>query len=112
MNFLQETEKDVVTIKVNLNRATMKEAEELKMMIKEIITNGIRKIVIDFSACEFLDSTFISALITSLKNATKENGKMVLANVHSEALSLMELTGTAKVFSFFPDVKSAIKSFQ
>ncbi len=112
MNFLRETEQDIVIFKVSLVRASMKEAEEFKKIISEEIDNGIKKIVIDFSHCDSMDSTFISALITSLKNIIKAGGRMVLASLRSDAHSLMELTGTSKVFSFYPSVKEAVKSFQ
>ncbi|QQS38061.1 MAG: STAS domain-containing protein [Ignavibacteriales bacterium] len=112
MNFPKETEKDITVIKVNLSKATMKEAGELKNTVAESLSNGSSKFIIDFSQCEFMDSTFISALINSLKNVSKVNGKLFLANVHSESMSLMELTGTSKVFSFYPTVKDALKSFQ
>jgi anti-anti-sigma factor len=112
MNFLRESEKEIVIIKVNLSRATMKEASELKKIILDEIDKDTKKIVIDFSSCEFMDSTFISVLITSLKNITKVKGQLILANVKSEALSLMELTGTSKVFSFSDSVKEAVKKFQ
>lgn len=111
MYFAAKREKDIVIINVDLTRATMKEAEELKLLVVEEIEKKTKKFIIDFTTCEFMDSTFISALITSLKNVTKSGGRMVLANLHSEVLSLMELTGTSKVFSFYASVPEAEKSF-
>ncbi len=58
---------DVTVEKVNLTRATYKEAGELKNILKDDIVRKTRKIVIDLGQCEFIDSTFIGVLVVSFK---------------------------------------------
>ncbi len=47
MDYLQETYEDVVVQVVDLTRATLKEAEELKYTLTKSIEQGYRKIVVD-----------------------------------------------------------------
>ena len=57
MDFERTTNNRVVVLNVNLIRATLKEAEEFKNQLMEEISNGNKKIVVNLSRCEFIDST-------------------------------------------------------
>ena len=111
MNFDTFTRGDVIVEVVNLSRATMKEAEEFKNFIFKHIDEGFKKIVVDLDKCSFIDSTFLSTLVTSLKSLTAKGGNMKLCSVGSEVQSLLELTGTHRVFQIFPTKKEALRSF-
>ncbi len=112
MSFVTENFNDVVVQSVNFDRATFKEAEEFKKLLDKNIDNGYLKIIIDLSECNFIDSTFLSAIVTALKKVTKLSGTLKLAGVHSEALALLELTGTVKVFEIYKNKNEALESFR
>ena len=57
MEIIEEVIDDIIEI-INLDRATLREAEELKFNVSEKINAGYNKIIIDLTAVEFLDSTF------------------------------------------------------
>ena len=66
--------KGVRTVVVNLTRATLKESKILKSIIEGQIIIGIRKLVIDISQCEFVDSSFIGSLVVGLKRMKEKGG--------------------------------------
>ncbi len=104
---------DDVTVKnVKLDRATFKDAEEFKRRLAQDIENKKLKILVDLSGCLFMDSTFLSALVTSLKRITEAGGNLKLVAIQPETLSLLELTGTYKVFEIFHSRESALNSFK
>ena len=82
MDFVREEHGSVLVEKVNLTRATLKEAEEFKSHLVADIKNGWQKIVVDLSECEFIDSTFLGALVVSLKKITNLGGKARLSAGH------------------------------
>ena len=110
-NFSKEIHKDIIVEIVELSRATLKESQEFKNILDNDIKNNFLKFIIDFSECEFIDSTFLSTLVTSLKSLTAKGGNMKLCSVGSEVQSLLELTGTHRVFQIFPTKKEALRSF-
>lgn len=112
MYFSIENLGDIVVVKVNLSRATFREAEEFKRKIAEELKNGFIKIIVDLSECNFIDSTFLSTMVSVLKNVSKKEGSLKLIGVHAEVQSLLELTGTAKIFEIYQSKKEAIKSFK
>lgn len=111
MDYLQEVYEDVLVQVVDLTRATLKEAEEFKRTLGKNIEKGYHKIVIDLSTCEFLDSTFLGALVVSLKKVTALGGDVRLVGFHPAVHSMMELTRMHRVFETYPTKEEAIKSF-
>jgi anti-anti-sigma factor len=112
MDFNREVHGDVVIEIVNLTRATLKEAEEFKFTLSEDIESGWRKIVVDLSDCEFIDSTFLGSLVVSLKKVTSFGGDLRLVGFQPAVHSMFELTRMYRVFESFNNKEEAIKSFK
>src|ERR1017187_1154158 len=112
MNFEKEIKEDIVIEKVNLKRATYKEAEEFRIFVQNDIEAGWQKIIIDMKTCEFMDSSFLGVLINSLKQLEKLNGTLKLASVHDDAQVILDITKIADLFNIYPDKEEAIKSFR
>ena len=110
-NFSKEIHKDVIVEIVELSRATVKESQEFKSILTEDIENNFLKFVVDFEDCEFIDSTFLSTLVTTLKYLIKKGGNLKLSSISSEVQSLLELTGTNRVFEIYKNKKEAVQSF-
>ena len=111
MDYLQETYEDVLVQVVDLTRATLKEADEFKYTLSKCIEDGYRKIVVDLSFCEFIDSTFLGALVVSLKKVTTMGGDLRLVGFQPAVHSMLELTRMHRVFESYPTKEAAIKSF-
>ena len=74
-DFEQKIEQDVVIEVVNLTRATYKEANEFRQILQDDIEKKFKKLVVDISQCDFLDSTFLGTLVLAQKNMIKIGGK-------------------------------------
>ncbi len=111
MDFIREKYDDVVVECVNLTRATLKEAEEFKKTLTQEIEIGTRKIVVDLTECEFIDSTFLGALVVSLKKISGLGGDLRLVGFQPAVHSMFELTRMYRVFEAFKTKEDAIKSF-
>ncbi len=111
MEFTKEIIEDVVIEKVGLIRATLKEAEGFKETLTEDIQSGWRKIVVDLSQCEFIDSTFLGALVVSLKKVTVLGGDLRLVGFQPSVHSMFELTRMYRVFEAYKTIDEAVSSF-
>ena len=112
MEFYREQNDDIVIITVSLKRATLAEAEEFKELLVNEIQRGIKKIVVDLSNCEFIDSTFLGALVVSLKKLTATNGDLRLVGFQPAVHSMFELTRMYRVFESFKSKDEAVASFK
>jgi anti-anti-sigma factor len=111
MNFTQEEIKGIIVKHVHLTRATKDQAEKFKKFLMKEIEENHPKMVIDLGECEFIDSTFISSLVTALKAINQKSGILKIVANHSEIQSVLELTGMVKVFEIYKNVKEAVESF-
>ena len=109
--YIKEEIGDVVVERVNLTRATLKEAEDFKATLLNDIEYGNKKIVVDLSDCEFIDSTFLGALVVSLKKITALGGDLKLVGFQPNVRSMFELTKMYRVFESFESVEAAAASF-
>ena len=112
MNFKVEKVGDVVVIGVGLQRATLNEAEEFKKTLLTHIDAGTTKLVVDLSACEFIDSTFLGALVVTLKKITQNRGDLKLVGFQPAVQSMFELTRMYRIFEAFKTKDDAVNSFQ
>lgn len=111
MGIIEEIIDDIIVEIINLERATLKEADQLKSMINEKIERGYKKVIIDLSTVEFIDSTFLGVLVNSLKKAALLRGDLKLVGFKPGVRSMFELTRLFRVFESYSDLQDAIRSF-
>jgi anti-anti-sigma factor len=101
---------DIVVIKVNLMRATLVEAKEFTRFINSEIEKKKLKIIFDLSLCEFMDSTFIGALVVTLKRLTDLKGELRLVKPTLIAQSIMAATATLNIFNLYETTEDALEN--
>ena len=110
-DFTKEVIGDVLIEKVNFSRATFKEAQEFKdRLLYDILTNNI-KIIIDLSSCEYIDSTFLGALVVVLKKMAERSGELKYVIPQPSALYLFKITGLYGVLNLYRNKEEALESF-
>ena len=110
-DFEKKIQKDVVIEVVNLTRATLKEANQFKKILQEDIEKKFKKIVIDISQCEFLDSTFLGTLVLAKKSMNRIGGELKIVEPSSVFRVLLEKTSTLQVFETYKSLDEAVNSF-
>ncbi|MFA3783464.1 STAS domain-containing protein [Melioribacteraceae bacterium 4301-Me] len=111
MDFKVEKFEDVAVIHVFLIRATLAKAVKFREFVNETIDNGTVKLIVDLSMCEYVDSTFLGAIVSLFKRVNSLNGDLRLV-YNKEAPSLMfVLTRMDKVFKTFQNIDEAIQSY-
>lgn len=108
----EEIKKDDISIvTVHLPRATLMDAPGFKEFLANIIQKGVKKIVIDLRECLIIDSTFIGAMVASLKKITIQNGNIRLVYDENMQSTIFMLTKIDKVFKMFTNLDEAVESF-
>ena len=108
-----DTEKngDVTIIHVYLSRATLAKAVKFKELVAEQISFGANKFIIDLSICEYIDSTFLGAMVSLLKKVNSMNGDLRLVYNKEMPSLVFVLTRMDKVFKIFNELEEALASF-
>ena len=111
MDFIKEKYGNITVEVVNLDRATLKEAGEFRSILTKDIEDGSKHLVADLSQCEFIDSTFLGALVFTLKKLTAIGGDLKLIGFQPAVRAMFELTRMFRVFETYPTKEDAIRSF-
>jgi len=111
LDFEKQLSGDVLIEKVNLLRATIMEASIMKKRLFEDIQLNNKNIIVDISKCNFIDSTFLGALVVSLKRTRETGGDIKIVIASSFAKETINIIGFLKVFENYSSVEDALKSF-
>lgn len=102
---------DIVTIGINLSRGTINESKKLRELLDMQIASGCKKLIVDLTDCEFIDSTFIGTLVVTFKKLAEKGGKLILVVPTFRRGVLFAVTNTLGFFETFKTRKEAIESF-
>jgi anti-anti-sigma factor len=103
----------IFVIRIQLERATLSKAGFIKDTLIKNIEMGHRKFIIDCRNVEFMDSTFLGALVITLKKLKPMNGdlRLVFANKNSPIWIMFETTRMFNIFKGFLSLDEAIESY-
>ncbi|PIQ10356.1 MAG: hypothetical protein COW71_03000 [Ignavibacteriales bacterium CG18_big_fil_WC_8_21_14_2_50_31_20] len=111
MSILTQKQKDILIVFVDIERATVLVADNFKSIIKNEIKLGGKKFIVDLSECDFIDSTFLSALVNSFKNIVEVGGELRVVGLKPAVNAMFQLTRLSKIFDIYFDEKEALNSF-
>lgn len=72
-------------------------APELEAVVKDSL-EGIGELYVDFSKLEYISSAGLRVLLSMQKQMTKQ-GKMVVKNVGSEIMEILDVTGFSDILT-------------
>lgn len=75
----------------------------------KLMSTGIKHLVVDLKATEYMDSTGLGTLVGLLKRMKESGGDVVIAVARPRVKRLFEITGLIQVFRIYDDVAAALK---
>jgi anti-sigma B factor antagonist len=112
MNVIRKEIDNLVLLTIVEKDANLTRSDRFKEIVFKEIESGTRNLIISFENVEYLDSSFLGALVAILKNLVPKNGKLVLIELNSDIRNLFELTRLDKIFDLKDTLKSASESFR
>lgn len=108
----RKTENYAVVFNVNLIRATLNEASEFKDYLEETILDSDKDIIVNLSACEHLDSTFLGVLVSGYKRLKSQNRSLVIIEPVDQSSIFLTLNSIGKIFPLYTSVKVALEDIE
>jgi len=93
--------------KITLGEGTM----AVRNTVRDILKNGGRKIILNLSDVNYIDSSGIGELVSSFTTVTNQGGKLKLLNLTKKIQELLAITKLLTVFSVYDNEQAAIASF-
>ena len=83
-------------------------APEFKQQLLEVIGQGGKNVVIDFSNTTFIDSTTLGVLVGGVKRLRTNGGQLSLVCSDRNITKIFEITGLDRVFTIYPTRDEAL----
>ena len=108
----RKIENYAIVFNVNLVRATLIEATEFRDLLEETIAENDKDIIVNLSACEHLDSTFLGVLVSSYKKLKGQNRTLVIIEPIEQSSIFLTLNSIGKIFPLYTSVKVALEDIE
>ncbi|GLZ80457.1 anti-sigma-B factor antagonist [Actinorhabdospora filicis] len=73
-------------------------APGLREHLRNLVSDGVRRLTVDLNSVEFLDSTGLGVLVGTLKRLREVGGTLVILCDQERILKIFRLTGLDQVF--------------
>jgi anti-sigma B factor antagonist len=93
--------------KITLGEGTM----AIRNTVREVLKNGGKKIVLNLSEVNYIDSSGIGELVSTYTTVTNQGGQLKLLNLTKKIQELLQITKLLTVFSVYDSEQKAIASF-
>jgi anti-sigma B factor antagonist len=110
MNFDSKTEQlgdDAYVISL-AGEVDLYTAPEFKQQLLEVIGQGGKQVIVDFSDTTFIDSTTLGVLVGGVKRLRTNEGQLSLVCSDRNITKIFEITGLDRVFTIYPTRDEAV----
>jgi anti-sigma B factor antagonist len=85
-------------------------APEFKQQLLEVIGQGGKQVIVDFSNTTFIDSTTLGVLVGGVKRLRTNEGQLSLVCSDRNITKIFEITGLDRVFTIYPTRNEAVSN--
>ena len=103
--------KDIVVVKVDIITATLRDAKPLWDEFEAHLIFNQKKIIIDFSDCHSVDSTFMGMIVKIYKKVTDQDGVIKIAFPQEKTAFTFQMIGISKIIDCYDSLEEALDSF-
>jgi anti-anti-sigma factor len=111
MNLTIDRVQDVAIVRVADARLMYPMLSEFASAVTGLIGAGERRVLIDLSAVNYVDSASIGCLMDLYRQATAAGGALKLSGVQKRVETMLTMTGAQNFLEMHLDEASALKSF-
>jgi anti-sigma B factor antagonist len=107
---MKETGK-ILAAKITQQEANLNNADQFKKEMFALIDHGYRVIALNFEEVTYVDSSFLGAMVSSLKHALSLGTEIYLTDLKKDIIDLLRLIRMDRVFKIYGsvnDVESVI----
>lgn len=104
------TNKSALIANVEAKEANLIIADDFKEELVALIDKGNKFVVVNFENVVYVDSSFLGALVSSLKYAIANQADIVIAGLNKDIFALFQLIRLDKAFKIFTTAHEAAAS--
>jgi anti-sigma B factor antagonist len=105
---IRQVEPDVTVVELTGHLNLGNELMGLEASVKKVILEGVRKLVIDVTRLEYIDSAGIGMLVACNGQMDRAGGKMRVAGAHGPVSRAFEVVHMDRIMSLDADADAAL----
>ena len=86
-----------------------KETMAVRNTIKDLLHNGVKKIVLNLGEVNYIDSSGVGELVSSFTTVAKEGGELKLLNLTTRVHEILAITRLLTVFQVYDNEQAAVR---
>jgi len=111
MNLTTERQHDITIVRVHEARMMYPILSDFSSTVTALIQGGERKVVIDLSHVNYVDSATIGCFMDLYRQMSSAGGQLKLAGVQKRVETMLTMTGAQNFIDVHQDEASALKGF-
>ncbi|MPY87779.1 MAG: anti-sigma factor antagonist [Luteitalea sp.] len=111
MNLTTEDREGISIIRVAETRMMYPLLADFSAAVTTLVEDGARKVLIDLSPVDYIDSATIGCLMDLYRQITAAGGALRLCGVQRRVETMLTMTGAQNFIPLHADVASAVQSF-
>lgn len=92
-------------------RLNLRSAKQFEREVQPFLTSDRPQVVFDLSQVRHLDAAGVDMLLRCMTQAMKRDGDLKLAALSEQALTILEVTRTDRLFEIYETSTDAVRSF-
>ena len=102
---------DVTVARVVEAKLTYPVLEAFSAALRQVVEEGVRKLVVDFSGVVYVDSPAIGCLMELHRDLSARGGSFKLSGMAPRVETLLAMTGVLRVLDARPTTQAAVDAF-
>lgn len=102
---------DIAIVKVEILVATYRDAKSLWEEMESALIFNHKKIIIDLSHCNSVDSTFIGMIVKISRKVREKDGQMKLVFPQMTTAEIFLITSISQIIDCYDTLEEAMNSF-
>ncbi len=111
MPIKEQMQGDIAIIELKGKLMGGPETAAIHTKVKELVADGVKKVVIDLGKVTWMNSTGLGALMGSMTTLRNADGDLKLSRVTEKVKSLFMITKLITIFDTFDTVEEATNAF-
>ncbi len=109
MNIHTRTVGDAHILDIDGRIVLGKETMTVRNTIKDLLHNGVKKIVLNLREVNYIDSSGVGELVSSFTAVAKEGGELKLLNLTAKVREILAITRLLTVFQDYHNEQEAVR---
>lgn len=107
----KQVQPDIVVLELTGKITLGRQSKQLEWAVENLIGEGQKKMILDFSGVTSVDSTGIGIIVMSAGRVKKAGGELRVAGASAHVEQVLKMTNVHQIIALHPSTAAAVAAF-